>query len=206
MTRPEQDITAAMAARGYLLASHADREQMIDVLKTAYVQGRLTREELDARVAQTLASRTYTDLVMVTVGLRAEPVLSQPSPTPSGRRPSNAARWATSGLVTPVLLGAAYVLAVSGSAGYEVLALILAGVYFVFWLSAGADLLWQWHCMCVAGSQMCVRCAHTVASHRSRKSCSIRLGSLRSTRCSCSGYVPPGLSPEAADLRPASTR
>jgi hypothetical protein len=43
-------------------ASRADREQVVDVLKTAFVQERLTKDELDARIAQALAARTYADL------------------------------------------------------------------------------------------------------------------------------------------------
>jgi hypothetical protein len=43
-------------------ASHADREQMIDALKDAFVHGRLTRDELDTRTGWALAARTYADL------------------------------------------------------------------------------------------------------------------------------------------------
>jgi len=39
------------AGCGHLRASHADREQVIGTLKTAFVQGRLGRDELDVRVA-----------------------------------------------------------------------------------------------------------------------------------------------------------
>jgi uncharacterized protein len=49
----------AMAGdRGQLRASHADREQVIDALKAAFVQGRLDKGELDARVGQAFTSRT----------------------------------------------------------------------------------------------------------------------------------------------------
>ena len=59
--RPEPGGQAAPpgAGRGLLRASHADREQVIDVLKTAFVQGRLTKDEFDTRVGQTFTSRTY---------------------------------------------------------------------------------------------------------------------------------------------------
>ena len=39
-------------------ASHADREQVIDALKAAFVQGRLTEDEFDARAGQAFASQT----------------------------------------------------------------------------------------------------------------------------------------------------
>ena len=62
----------------YVRASHADREQVIDVLKTAFVQGRLAKDELDLRLGRVLSSRTYADLSALTADLpvrltRAEP-------------------------------------------------------------------------------------------------------------------------------------
>jgi pseudouridine-5'-phosphate glycosidase len=45
------------AGRGGLRAGHADREQVIEALKDAFVQGRLTREELDVRAGRALAAR-----------------------------------------------------------------------------------------------------------------------------------------------------
>jgi Domain of unknown function (DUF1707) len=207
MTEPGYEQPVAVAGRGHLRASHADREQMIDALKGAFVQGRLTKDEFDVRVGQTFASRTYAELAMVIAGLPAEPARPHPPRKPATRPASNAVRWVASGWVTPAGLAAAYVLAsLRDGAGYEVVALVIAAVYFVFWLSAGADMLWQWHCMSLPGTGMCVRCAHTAASHHSPASCAVRLGSLKSRRCSCSGYVPPGRSPRTAGRRVLSTR
>jgi hypothetical protein len=45
--------------RDGLRASDADREQVIDTLKTAFVEGRLTRDQLTVRTGQALTSRTY---------------------------------------------------------------------------------------------------------------------------------------------------
>ena len=56
MTAEPGNEMAAAASRGHLRASHADREQVIAVLKAAFVQGRLTKDELDARVGQTFAA------------------------------------------------------------------------------------------------------------------------------------------------------
>jgi hypothetical protein len=58
-------MTAGMAAHGRLRASDTDREQMIDVLKAAFVQGRLTKDEFDVRIGQAFAARTYADLAAV---------------------------------------------------------------------------------------------------------------------------------------------
>ena len=44
---------------GHLRASDADRERVIDALKAAFVQGRLSRSELTTRAGQALESRTY---------------------------------------------------------------------------------------------------------------------------------------------------
>jgi hypothetical protein len=53
ITGPGDNTTAVEDRRdGHLRASHADREQVIGILKAAFVQGRLTEDELDARVDQ----------------------------------------------------------------------------------------------------------------------------------------------------------
>ena len=67
-----------MAAGGYLRASHADREQVIAALKAAFVQGMLTKEELDARAGQTFASRTHGELAALTADLPAGLIAATP--------------------------------------------------------------------------------------------------------------------------------
>lgn len=59
-------------------ASDADREQVVDVLKAAFVQGRLLKDELDARAGQAFASRTYAELAAVTADIPAVPTGVQP--------------------------------------------------------------------------------------------------------------------------------
>jgi hypothetical protein len=56
------DEVAATAGRGHLRVPHADREQVINVLKAAFVQGKLIEDERDALVSRTFAARTYADL------------------------------------------------------------------------------------------------------------------------------------------------
>jgi hypothetical protein len=51
---------------------------VIDVLKAAFVQGRLTKAELDGRVGQAFASRTYEDLAAITADLPAGLIGAQP--------------------------------------------------------------------------------------------------------------------------------
>jgi Domain of unknown function (DUF1707) len=67
----------APVGRGRLQASHTDREQVIEVLKAAFVQGRLTKDELDARVSQALVSRTYADLTALTADIPAGSAIAQ---------------------------------------------------------------------------------------------------------------------------------
>ena len=56
-------------AAGYLRAATADRERAIDVLKAGFAEGRLTKDEYDARVSQAYAARTYGELAVVTADL-----------------------------------------------------------------------------------------------------------------------------------------
>jgi hypothetical protein len=77
--RPEPGAQAAAAG---LRASRADRERVIDLLKDAFVQGRLNRDEFDARVGQVLTSRTHWELAAVTFDLPAELIGALPRRPP----------------------------------------------------------------------------------------------------------------------------
>jgi uncharacterized membrane protein len=54
---------------GRMRASTADRERAVDVLKAAYTEGRLAKDEYDQRVAQAYGAATYNDLHRVTADL-----------------------------------------------------------------------------------------------------------------------------------------
>jgi Domain of unknown function (DUF1707) len=92
MTGPADEIAAG---QGRWRASHADRERVVGVLQAAFVQGRLTVDELDERVGQALAARTYADLAALTTDLPADPdraPVPVPTPPPAPvRRPLNPA-------------------------------------------------------------------------------------------------------------------
>ena len=170
--------------------------------------GPLAKDDFDARIGQAFASRTYAELAAVTVGIPAGPAVGPPPARKPSRRVSDAVRWGASGFVTPAILAIAFALnSLPGNRALGPVTFVIAFVYFVFWMSVGADMLWQWFCLSLPTARMCARCAHTAASHRAPTSCSVRLGSLRLfSRCSCAGYVPPGVSPKTADLRILSTR
>ena len=86
MTTGPQDPAAA--GRDQLRAGHADREQAIDTLKNAFVHGRLTKDELDARAGQALTARTYADLAALTVDIPPGPAAAGSAGPPApGRRP-----------------------------------------------------------------------------------------------------------------------
>jgi len=78
MAGPGDEMTVGTRGRGRLRASHADRDQVIDALKAAFVQGRLSKAEFDVRVGQALASRTYADLADLTADIPAGVVAVQP--------------------------------------------------------------------------------------------------------------------------------
>ena len=56
-----------------MLAAAADRERTIDVLKAAFGEGRLTKDEFDSRSARVLAARTYADLSAIVADLPVGP-------------------------------------------------------------------------------------------------------------------------------------
>jgi Domain of unknown function (DUF1707) len=65
------DPDEVAAGRGHLRAAHADRERVIEVLKAAFAQGRLSTGELDDRVGRAFASRTYAELAALTADIPA---------------------------------------------------------------------------------------------------------------------------------------
>jgi Domain of unknown function (DUF1707) len=77
-------IIAAAAGRNRLRASDSDRERVLDMLKAAFVQGRLSKDEFDARIGHTLASRTWGDLHALTDDIPAWPL---PRLVPKPARP-----------------------------------------------------------------------------------------------------------------------
>ena len=102
---------------GQMRSSAAEREQAIDVLKTAFTDGRLTKQEYEDRIGLALRPLTYADLAALTSDLPAgQPGLLRPPPRghlapPDSRRLN---RMAVASLVAaavpavpllPVLLG-----------------------------------------------------------------------------------------------------
>lgn len=67
--------------------SDADRQRVADVLRDAAGEGRIDLDELEERLEQTWAARTYGDLVPITLDLQATGPAVPPAAAPA-RRPS----------------------------------------------------------------------------------------------------------------------
>src|SRR5579864_6516073 len=80
------------AGHGHLRAAHADRDRVVAALKAAFVQGRLNKDELDARVGQALASRTYAELGALTADLPAGAADVPAAPVAAGTAGAEPAR------------------------------------------------------------------------------------------------------------------
>jgi Domain of unknown function (DUF1707) len=111
---PWDPRAACATGHSRLRASDADRERVIDTLKAAFVQGRLTRDELGRRTGQALASRTYGELTAITADIPARRVEALPQPKTAQRHnqrraDKKAVAWAICMLLLPTTLGAAFV-------------------------------------------------------------------------------------------------
>ena len=92
---PGDETAAAAGGHGRQRASHSDREQVIEVLKAAFVQDRLTMDELDMRVGRAFTARTYAELAALTADIPAEPATAA-RPRKPARPAGNRARiWVT---------------------------------------------------------------------------------------------------------------
>ena len=141
MSGPGDGRAARPAGRDRLRASHADREQVIDTLKDAFVQGRLTKDEFDSRVADVLASRTYAELAALTADLPAGPPAAkrprQPIPARPRRpetRPEN--RTVRNGALviaaTTVLAGSAWAGALLSQTDNQVVGALVMSLTFLW--------------------------------------------------------------------------
>jgi hypothetical protein len=102
VAEPGDELAASAGGRGRMRASHADREQVIEVLKAAFVHGRLDRDEFDLRVGRALAARTYADLTALTADIPAWPTrarLPEPARESVNKKAVAAMAWATAAFI-----------------------------------------------------------------------------------------------------------
>src|SRR6266487_3208343 len=139
-TGPE-DYAAVPDGHGRLRASRADREQAIGTLKAAFVQGRLTKDELDERVGRALIPLTYAELAALTGdlpdGLTAA---RRPRGDGHGKARLQESRAAKAGVFAGLVVGVAVVADIGNSENpLQVLAAVL--LLSPVWLLALAGLL-----------------------------------------------------------------
>ena len=134
----------AGGGHGRMRASHDDREQVITVLKAAFVHGRLTQDELAARTGQALAATTWAGLAALTADLPgAGPASAVPAAAPRAPRPSGSRRRARTReaavlavtTVPPFAIIAAAILLNSNPLGKVAVVTFL--VYLMVWMAAG---------------------------------------------------------------------
>ncbi len=210
MTTGPQDPAAAGGDR--LRAGHADREQVIEALKDAFVQGRLTRDELDVRAGRALAARTRAELAALAADIPAVPA-APAGPVGAGpvRPPAPARR-------RPLARAAA------GSGGCLVIAFAAVRVAFIFDPGgAGPDPYHSWArpfmllavvAVFTALGIVVLGVATSVEQRRSRRQLPPRPGSgghaLDGERSGGTSHdpVPPGphTDPTRADLRAHKSR
>jgi phosphatidylserine synthase len=125
-------MAAAPDDYGRVRASRADREQVISTLKAAFVQGRLTKDELDGRVARALVPQTYAELATLTDDLPA-------GLTPAAPPPENS--LAHAGVYATLAAGMLLIATISNGSWNPLT--VLGTVLFLspFWLLALAGLL-----------------------------------------------------------------
>jgi len=134
MAAPGDETAAGAGGYDRLRASHADREQAIEVLKAAFV--------LDARVGQALASQTHAELAVLTmdipVGLMADLQRHKPARWPVGKVVAGA------GLVVPpgAMLAAAFL---SGNEQLFKLCMLVVSWFIIAWVIAGTRALANWY-------------------------------------------------------------
>ena len=141
MSGPGDQTPAAggLAARGRdhgdLRASHADRERVIGTVKAAFVQGRLTEDELGARAAQVFRSRTYAELATVTATVTAD-IPAELTRARPARDPWRATKIAWRIEYAIFLPGIVAVLLLPGGPHTSVatVVILITVVYLIFWI------------------------------------------------------------------------
>jgi hypothetical protein len=95
-------VDPVAAGHGRFRASDADRERVIEALKVAFAQGRLTRDGLDQRAGRALLARTYAELAEATANIPARTAPARTAPArPAPVRLRGRADWPPPALAAP---------------------------------------------------------------------------------------------------------
>jgi len=89
----QSDLPATVAGED-LRASHTDRDQVVELLRVAAGDGRLSAEELDDRLERALTAKTYAELAALTADLPATAgaVVAPPGPGAASATPKELVR------------------------------------------------------------------------------------------------------------------
>jgi hypothetical protein len=112
--RPGSEMTTRSYPR--MLASSADRDRSVEVLRASFVEGRLTKDELVLRTEQVLVSRFFGQLMALTADLPVGPLGRLPAHPATARsavrdRPAVATRALVLGLMVVLIAVVAALLA-----------------------------------------------------------------------------------------------
>jgi hypothetical protein len=143
MTEPGAQRTEAAGGCGHLRVSRADRERVIELLKDAFVQERLSQEELDTRVGLALASRIHADLADLTADIPAGPTAAEPAGSPARTLAKAVRRSGICVLVAFALVGVAVLTQSGPLRGMAFLSALIAVLAASSFLGYGVVDAWQ---------------------------------------------------------------
>jgi Domain of unknown function (DUF1707) len=125
---PGDNMAAGAEGDSNLPTWHAGREQVLDALKAAFVQGRLARDEFDLRVSQVLGA--YAELDAVTADIPAGLTTAQPPETiRKSHNKKLIQRGTAAGAGASVALTATIAVAARGN---PVISLVIVGLVGIF--------------------------------------------------------------------------
>ena len=131
-------MAAAAAGRGRFRTSHADRERVLEVVKAAFVQGRLTKDEFDMRVGQTFASRTYAELDALTADIPAGPIGVQPLRKPARAQASHPQNKVVNSCACAALAVIALAAVLfTGNFGFFFVVVVVVAIFGILLVAAG---------------------------------------------------------------------
>ena len=134
---PGSHAGAAIAGRGHLRCSTLDREQVVEVLKAAFIQERLSKDEFEARIGRALAVLTCAELAAVIADIPAGLVGARPARPPARTRARPSMNQAVTAGGCVMLAGnfgvVAALLSGSGAAVGVVAVLFVVAVTLAIW-------------------------------------------------------------------------
>jgi hypothetical protein len=144
MAGPRDEMATGVAGHGQMRASHADRDQVIDVLKAAFVQGRLAKDEFDLRVGQALVSRTGAELAALTADMPAGLTAARPPRFPSSKKVVKTIAFVTAAAMSLFVLPFVVQVLTDGGPPPAQTVTFLVVMFTVFCMPLAAVLLRAW--------------------------------------------------------------